>query len=73
MIDRSYVEKFFPPRIVCSYDPYRNPIYGKNNNYMILTKDPELKEHWERKLATSIPDDVELWEKLHPHEEEYRY
>jgi hypothetical protein len=72
-IDREYVEKYFPKRTVESYDQYLNPIYAKSMNHMILTKDEELRQKWEEKLSMTIDPELEVWEKVHLHEEILNY
>jgi hypothetical protein len=72
-IDKKYVEEYFSKKTIQSHDRFFNPIYKKSMNYMILTKDSELKEQWEEKLNITIPDEVELWEKLHLKDEVLRY
>lgn len=62
-IDREYVETFF-------YNDYPQ---GASCNYQILTRDPALKNQREKELGVSIPDDCELWEKLHMNREILNY
>jgi hypothetical protein len=72
-IDREYVDKYFGKSIITGRDHWGNPVFQTSNNWRILTKCPTLKEEWEEKLDVKISEDNELWEKLHPEEEIFRF
>ena len=72
-IDREYVKKFFNSMVIVKRDNWGNPIYGMSNNYRILTKHPSLRKEHEERLDVDIPEDLELWEKLHMREEILRF
>ena len=67
-IDRDYVRRYYEPK-------RRNVagIYEDSYNYKILTKHPEIRDWWEYRLGTSLPEDAEVWPKPEKEDEIFMY
>lgn len=72
-IDRRYVQKYFKPRVFKGRDVYGQPKFEPSTNWQILTKAPELKDQLEESLNIDLPEEAEVWEKLHSEEEIFRF
>lgn len=61
-IDRTYVFEHFPKHKIVGIKNHRL-IRELREDYMVLTKHPQLREFWELKLDVSLPEDAELYDK----------
>ena len=66
-IDRDYVTKYFKQQEFVGYDSWGYPQYRELINYKVLTKSPDLKEYWEKRLDVELDPDAEVWSR--PEEE----
>lgn len=66
-ISRKYVKKFFSP------EQWSPSGWRKSNNWMILNKDPQLREYWEQTLDVVLPEDAEVWSRPEKEEEVKNY
>jgi len=56
MIDRGFVEDKHPMYSSNSMDPYH-----KNKARLVLDKSDEIRDEWEDRLATRLPENAEVW------------
>jgi superfamily I DNA/RNA helicase len=54
--DEAYIKQFYPRRVYAGIDAYGKPLSKDSINYLILTRDPELKHEIEEDLGVTLRD-----------------